>query len=83
LENGQSTKIFELEAHDLKPIFTNDHKALVVLVENANKLVDYISQGHKDNLAEYYPTSNIVEVDLANSSSNLIANNTQQASFFK
>ena len=83
LENGQSRKIVELEAHELKPIFTKGQKALIVVVENANKLFDYISQGHKDNLAEYYPTTNIVEVDLANSSSNPITNNTQQASFFK
>ncbi len=61
----------------------NAQKALVVMVENADKLFDYISQGHKDNLTDYYPTANILEVDLANSSSNPITNYTQQASFFQ
>jgi Tol biopolymer transport system component len=83
LENGKSSKIFEIEAHNLKPIFDKGQKALVVMVENANKLFDYVSQGHKDSLTEYYPTSNVLEVDLANPGSNSITNNTQQASFFK
>lgn len=83
LQSGQSNEIFEIEAHDLKPIIINGQKALVVVVENANKLFDYINQGNRENLAEYYPTSNIIEVDLTNSSSSLITNNTQQASFFK
>ena len=83
LENGQSSKILDIEAHNLKPIVDNGQKALVVVVENANKLFDYVSQGNKDNLTEYYPTSNIVEVDLVNSSSTPVTNNTQQASYFK
>lgn len=83
LESGQSTKIIESEAHDLKPIFTNGQKVLVVMIENSNKLFDYVSQGHKDNLAEYEPTSNILEVDLANLSSNPITSDTKQASFHK
>jgi hypothetical protein len=83
LESGQSTKIIASEAHDLKPIFTNGQKVLVIMIENANKLFDYVNQGNRDSLAEYYPTANIVEVDLANSSSNPITNNTQQASYFK
>jgi Tol biopolymer transport system component len=83
LESGESRKIIEIEAHDLKPIFTNGQKALVVVIENANKLFDYITQGNRENLNEYYPTSNIIEVDLANLSSSPITNNTQQASFFK
>ena len=53
------------------------------MVENANRLFDYISQGHKDNLAEYYPTANILEVDLDHSSSNPMTNHTQQVSFFR
>ena len=53
------------------------------MVENANKLFDYVSQGHKDNLAEYYPTTNILEVDLANLSSTPITSDTKQASFNK
>ena len=83
LENGQSNKIIESEAHDLKPIFTNGQKVLVVMVENANKLFDYVNQGNRDSLTEYYPTANILEVDLANSSSNPITSNTKQASFHK
>lgn len=83
LENGQSNKIIEFEAHDLKPIFTNGQQALVVMVENSDKLFDYINQGNRENLAEYFPTANILEVDLTNSSSNSITNNTQQASFYK
>lgn len=83
LESGQSTKIIEIEAHDLKPIFTNGQKVLFVTVENANKLFDYVNQGNQENLTEYYPTANILEVDLTNSSSNLITSNTKQASFHK
>ena len=79
LESGQSTKIVEIESHDLKPIFANDQKVLVVMVENANKLFDYVIQGNRENLAEYYPTANILEVDMNNSSSNTIINNTRQA----
>ena len=83
LENGQSNKIIESEAHELKPIFANDQRVLVVMVENANKLFDYVNQGNRENLTEYYPTSNILEVDLVTLSSNPITNNTKQASFYK
>jgi hypothetical protein len=83
LESGQSKKITETESHDLKPIFANGQQVLVVMIENANKLFDYVSQGHKDNLTEYYPTTNILEVDLANLSSNPITSDTKQASFYK
>jgi len=83
LENGQSSKVLDLEAHNLKPIATNGQKALVVMIENADKLFNYVNQGNSDNLAGYYPTSNLIEVDLANSSSNPVTNNTQQASYFK
>jgi len=83
LESEQSTKIIESEAHELKPIFTNGQKVLVVMVENANKLFDYISKGNRENLAEYYPTTNILEVDLANLSSNPVTSDTKQASFHK
>lgn len=83
LESGQSTKIIESEAHELKPIFTNGQKVLVVMVENANKLFDYVTQGNKANLAEYYPTVNILEVDLVNLISNPITSNTKQVSFHK
>lgn len=83
LQNGQSTKIIEIEAHDLKPIVTNGQKVLVITVENANKLFDYVTQGNRENLTEYYPTVNILEVDLTDSSSNPITNNTQQAAFSK
>ena len=83
LENGQSNKIIESEAHELKPIFANDQRVLVVMVENANKLFDYVNQGNRENLTEYYPTSNTLEVDLANLSSTPITSNTKQASFHK
>jgi Tol biopolymer transport system component len=83
LESGQSTKIIESEAHDLKPIFTNGQRVLVVMVENAKKLFDYVAQGNRESLAEYYPTTNILEADLTNSSSNPITSNTKQASFHK
>jgi hypothetical protein len=83
LESGQSNKIIEIEAHDLKPIFINGQTVLVVMVENANKLFDYITQGNRESLTEYYPTANILEVDLANLSSNPITSNTKQASFHK
>ena len=83
LESGQNTKIIESEAHDLKPIFANGQKVLVVMVENSKKLFDYVNQGNKENLAAYYPTVNILEVDLTNSSSNPVTSNTKQASFHK
>jgi len=83
LESGQSTKIIEIDAHDLKPIFTNGQKVLVVIVENANKLFDYVTQGNRESLTEYYPTANILEVDLVNLISNPITSNTKQASFHK
>jgi hypothetical protein len=83
LESGQSNKIIEVDSHDLKPIFADGEKVLVVMVENANKLFDYITQGNRENLSEYYPTANIIEVDLTNSSSNLIISNVKQASFHK
>ena len=83
LESGQSTKIIEIEAHNLKPVFTNGQKVLFVIVENANKLFDYVTQGNRENLAEYYPTANILEVDLVNLISNPITSNTKQASFHK
>jgi hypothetical protein len=83
LESGQSIKIIEIESHDLKPIFANGQKVLVVMIENANKLFDYVNQGNRENLAGYYPTVNILEVDLANLSSNPIRSNTKQASFHK
>ncbi len=83
LESGQSTKIIESEAHNLKPIFTDGQKILVVMIENANKLFDYIAQGNRENLTEYYPTVNILEVDLATLTSNPVTSNTKQASFYK
>ena len=83
LENGQSTKIIEIEAHNLKPVFTNGQKVLFVIVENANKLFDYVTQGNRENLAEYYPTANILEIDLTDLISNPITSNTKQASFHK
>lgn len=83
LESGQNTKIIESEAHNLKPIFTDGQKVLVVMIENANKLFDYVNQGNREKLAEYYPTVNILEVDLVNLSSNPITSNTKQASFHK
>ena len=45
-----NTKIIESEAHELKPIFANDQRVLVVMVENANKLFDYVNQGNRENL---------------------------------
>jgi len=83
LDNGQSRKILEIDAHNLKPIAASDQKVLVVLIENATKLFDYINQGNSNNLAEYYPTSDLIEVDLVNPSSNSITNGTQQASYSK
>lgn len=83
LNGGQSRKILDIDAHDLKPLVDNGQKVFVVVVENASKLFDYLSQGHKDNLTDHYPTSNIVEVDLVNSSSDPIANHTQQAAYSK
>jgi len=83
MENKQSRKIIEIDAHNLKPIASEGQRVLVVMVENASKLFDYVSQGNKDNLADYYPTVNILEIDLANLISNPITNDTQQASFFK
>jgi len=83
LDNGQSTKVIEIEAHNLKPIFTDGQKVFVVIVENANKLFDYVTQGNRENLPEYYPTANILEVDLVNLISNPVTSDTQQASFHK
>ena len=83
LESGQNNKIIESEAHELKPIFANDQRVLVVMVENANKLFDYVSQGNRENLTEYYPTANILEADLVNLSSNPLTSNTKQASFYR
>ncbi len=81
LESGQNTKIIESEAHNLKPIFTNGQKVLVVMIENANKLFDYLKQGNRENLAEYYPNVNVLEVDLVTLTSNPVTSNTKQASF--
>jgi len=83
LDNEQSTKVIEIEAHNLKPIFTDGQKVLVVMVENANKLFDYVNQGNRENLTEYYPTANILEMDVVNLISNPITSNTKQASFHK
>jgi Tol biopolymer transport system component len=83
LESGQSTKIIEIDAHNLKPIFTDGQMVLFVIVENANRLFDYITQGNRENLTEYYPTANIVEMDLVDLISNPITSNTKQASFHK
>lgn len=82
IDTGESERITDFDAHSLKPIFATSEKVLVVVVENAYTLFDYISQQRpKENMVAYYPKVNIAEVDLASLRSNIVASRTQEASY--
>ena len=82
VDTGESEKVTDFDAHNIKPIFATPEKVLVVVVENAYALFDYINQHKpKENMGEAYPQVNIAEVDLASKISNIVASKTQQASY--
>lgn len=81
LDNGESIKIIDMDAHDLKPIFATDQTVLVGAIENNNALFDYITQGNRENIKEHFPSINLVEVNLASLTSNVITRKTGQADY--
>jgi len=82
LDNGKSEKITDFDAHNIKPIFSSDKKLLVVVVENATSLYDYINQQKTEkNMVAYYPKVKLAEVNLSDFSSTIIADKVQQSSF--
>lgn len=82
LDNGESIKITQMDAHDIKPIFATNQTILVAVVENANALFDYIIQGNRENITDHYPSVNLVEIDLVTMTSNVIKQKTIQADYF-
>lgn len=82
LDSGKSEKIIDFEAHNIKPIFVSNQKLLVIVVENATALFDYINQQKtKDNMVKYYPKVKLSEVDLSSLSSTTVEDRVQQSSF--
>jgi hypothetical protein len=81
LDNGESIKIIDMDTHDLKPIFVTDQKMLVAAIENASMYFDYLAQVNRENLAENYPSVNLIEIDLASLTSNIIMHKTTQADY--
>ena len=83
LDSEKSEKIIDFDAHNVKPIFSKDQKLLMVVVENANSLFEYVKQQKtKENMASYYPKVKISEVDLLNQTSNIIVDKAQQSFYF-
>lgn len=81
LSNGESIKIIDMDAHDLKPIFARDQTILVAAIENTNVLFDYLTEGNRENIAEHYPSVNLVEIDLATLTFNIVMHKTTQADY--
>lgn len=82
LDSSKSEKIVDLEAHNVKPIFVSNKKLLVIVVENATALFDYINQQKtKDNMVKYYPKVKLSEIDLSSLSSTTVEDRVQQSSF--
>lgn len=82
LDSGKSEKITDFDAHNIKPVFVANKKLLVVIVENATSLYDYINKNKtKDNMVQYYPKVKLAEVNLSDLSSTIVANQVQQSSF--
>jgi Tol biopolymer transport system component len=82
LDNGKSEKIIDFDAHNVKPVFVANQKLLVVVVENATTLYDYINQYKiKDNMVKYYPKVKIAEVNLSGLTSTTLVDQVQQSSF--
>ncbi len=82
LDNGESTKIVDIDAHAVKPIFVKNQKLLVAAIENTSAYFDYLEQGNRENLVEHYPSVNLVEVDLETLSLNVITYKTTQPDYF-
>lgn len=82
LDSGKSEKIIDFDAHNIKPVFVANQKLLVVVVENATALYDYINQYKtKDNIVKYYPKVRLTEVSLSDLTSTILADQVQQSSF--
>jgi len=82
LDSGKSEKIIDFDAHNIKPIFVTNQKLLVIVVENATALYDYINKYKtKDNMVKYYPKVKLVEVNLSSLTSTTLADQVQQSSF--
>jgi len=82
LENGKVEKVIDFDAHNIKPIFVANQKLLVIEVENATALFDYINQQKtKNNIVKYYPKVKLSVVDLSDLSSTIVADRIQQSSF--
>lgn len=83
LDSGESEKIIDFNAHNIKPFFVADQKLLVIVVENATALYDYVNKYKtKDDIVEYYPKVKLAEVNLSSLSSTIVANQVQQSSFY-
>ncbi|CAG0935468.1 hypothetical protein TFLX_04309 [Thermoflexales bacterium] len=82
VDTGASEKVSDLEAHAIKPVFATPEKVLVVVVENATALFDYITQYQtQENMAHYYPHVNIVAVDLVTLQSNSVVSQAQESAY--
>lgn len=84
LDTQKDTKIIELDAHSLRLININKDrsKILVAVVENATKLHSYITQNKsKDDLVKYYPSVNLIEVNLNTGTSQTVLNKAAESSY--
>lgn len=82
LDSKKSEKIKDFDAHNLKAIYANEQKLLLIVVENATALYTHINQYKTNsNAAQYYPKVRLEEVNLSNLSSTTVADQVQQASF--
>lgn len=82
LDSGKSEKIIDFDAHNIKPVFVANQKLLVVVVENATALYDYINKYKtKDNMVQYYPKVKLAEVNLSALTSTVLAEQVQQSSY--
>jgi hypothetical protein len=82
LDSGKDEKIIDFDAHNIKPFFVTGQKLLLVVVENATALFNYINeQKTSDDSAKYYPGVKLAEVDLSSLSSTVIADDVQESFF--
>lgn len=83
LATGKSERVFEIEARNLKPIYVDESKIIVALVENSTKLCQYFLENDKktDNVFKLYPSVKLAEIDLLNKNLIILLNDVYQTHF--
>jgi len=82
---GISEKIITLDAHYMRPIFMDENKVLVVIVENPTRLYDHVNEQRTEESSkdiEYQPTVKLVEINLADLTAIVVADRVEQASYY-